>query len=66
MWCATQVSVVTSDVADGAFDGNVYITLNGTEGSSEEVRAVQHKLWTHILRPVSRCKDASGCSLTQL
>jgi hypothetical protein len=43
-----QVSVVTSDVPDGAFDGNVYITLNGTEGSSEEVGGHQRPGGTRV------------------
>ncbi len=33
-----QIALVTSNVADGAFDGNVFITLSGSEGKSDEVR----------------------------
>jgi hypothetical protein len=32
------VVVYTSNVSDGAFDGYVYLTLSGLEGSSAEVQ----------------------------
>ena len=35
-----QVVVYTSDVPDGAFDGVVYLTLSGLEGSTQELPLV--------------------------
>ena len=35
-----QVTVVTADGADAGFDGDAYLTVNGSDGSSDEVKLV--------------------------